>query len=228
MKFRTLLLSSLAVLAFTACNSSDDGPSVVQFTDMMTLTDFNDDGAVLTYVPENDGANITYTTTTVFQKEVYSKGMRVVTIYSPLSTDQWGVPGPILVKAAAPALGKGSKPIVAVGDTLSDWRSDPMSNAFLWRSGNYINMSFVELFSPFPQKFSCYVDAETIESPYPELHIVYKAGAHYEERDYQLYASFNIADIWSLKSAKGIRVLYIGPSGLLSQQFDKTKFQPAN
>lgn len=226
MKLKTLLLSGLAACALAACNSSGDDPSgIVQFTDMMTLTKMSDEGAVLTYVPENDGPNVTYTTTTTFQKDVYKEGMRVVTIYRPLSTDQWGVPGPILVMSAAPALGKGSKPIVAVADTLSDWKSDVIDNVFLWRSGTYMNISFVERYCPIPQKFACYVDAETLESSYPELHIVYKEGVQYEERDYQLYGSFDISDLWNRPSSKGIRVVYNGMNGP-TQQFEKMKFQP--
>lgn len=228
MKIKTLLLITLAAVAFAACNSSGDDPTAgVQFTDMMTLTKMTDDGAVLTYVPENDGANITYTTTTVFQKDVYSEGMRIMAIYKPLTTDQWGVPGPIQVKAAAPTLGKGHAPVVAIGDTLNNWKSDPMANAFIWRTGNYVNLAFEELFSPTPEKFACYVDAKTLDSSYPELHIVYTLGRHYEERSYQLYASYNIADLWNRVGVKGICVYYNGPSGLLMQQFDKTGFRPA-
>lgn len=227
MKIKTLLLTILAVFAVTACNSSDDEPTTaVQFTDMMTLTKMTDEGAVLTYVPENDGTDITYTTTTTFKKEIYKEGMRILAIYTPLSTDKWGVAGPILVKAAAPALGKGSAPVEAIADTLDNWKSDPMSNAFLWRSGKYINLTFEEMFTANPQKFACYVDAKTLENTYPELHIVYNQGVSVQERSYQLYASYNIGNLWNSPGTKGIIVYFEGPSGQQMMQFNKTSFRP--
>lgn len=98
------------------------------------------------------------------------------------------------VAAASPTLGKGSAPVPAVVDTLDNWASDRivMPGESVWRSGYYLNMAFQAISTATPKKFYVYVDEKTVDSEYPELHVVFKSGNSSSMYNFAFYASYNI------------------------------------
>lgn len=208
-KLTYLLLAGAAAFGFTACNSSEEDDGGKTFADIVTLESTSSAGSVMTFRVKDDSPLITLSTTQSFSTDVFKPGMRILAIYHPESNEH-GVSGPVRVENAAPTLGKGTAPVPAVVDTLDNWASDPivMPEGAVWRSGQYLNMAFQAVSSPQPRKFYVYVDEKTLDSEYPELHVVFKTGNYSSMYTFAFYVSYDIAGLLNGNGVKGVKVFY--------------------
>ncbi len=221
----SIVAAATAMFAFTACNSSDDSDTGNQYADIVTLESTAPSGSVMTFREKDDSPLITLTTTQAFSTEIFTPGTRILAIYHPESNKR-GESGPVTVAAASPTLGKGSAPVPAVVDTLDNWASDRivMPGESVWRSGYYLNMAFQAISTATPKKFYVYVDEKTVDSEYPELHVVFKSGNSSSMYNFAFYASYNIAGLWNRPGVNGVKVYYFNDGAMMPScvTIDKT------
>ena len=62
-------------------------------------------------------------------------------------------------------------------------------------------------------------DPDKLNDPIPELYLEYQNNNNDGDNQYLAYASFNIVDIWSRSTCKGVKVNYQTPDGIKSTTF---------
>lgn len=74
------------------------------------------------------------------------------------------------------------------------------------------------------QKFYVYVDEKTVDSEYPELHVVFKSGNSSSMYNFAFYASYNIAGLWNRPGVNGVKVYYFNDGAMMPScvTIDKT------
>lgn len=204
MKLVNYLILALAALAFTACNS--DSEPQTTYMDIVTLVSSDDQGSAMTFNEINDSPLVTLTTTQKFSKD--NIGKRIVIMYSPVGTNEHAVSGAVDILFASLTLGAGAAPLPAVPDTLDNWASEPVDAMQIYRAGQYINIVATLQTATNPKKFQCYVDEATVNSEYPELHIVYKSVPGYDTQATNFFASYSIESLWNRLNVKGLKVIY--------------------
>jgi len=213
MKLTNCLILAAAALSFSACNSSSDEPSISTYMDIVTLKSSDQQGSVMTFNKENDSPLVTLTCSQAFSKEQIGK--RIVILYQPLGGIAHAESGDVNVIQAGMVFGSGAEPLPAVVDTLDNWFSDDISYMQAYRAGHYLNLAMQMSSNPQakPKKFECYVDETTLDNAYPELHIVFKSNAGFDQQALNFYGSYNISSIWSRNNVEGIKVMYNGIDG---------------
>jgi len=207
MKFYHYLILATVLLSLGSCNSGGS-EAVAYFTDIVTLDSSTENGSVMSFRELNDSPVITLTTSTPLSKEQIGK--RIVILYSPIGTLEHGVSGNINILDAAVTYGGGAAPLDAVVDSLDNWKSDQVTLMQAYRSGKYLNLGMVLPTYTSLEKFRCYIDITTLDSEYPEIHVVYKAKDGYDTVSSNFFGSYDISNIWNRPGVKGLKVLYNG------------------
>lgn len=213
MKLTHYLILAAAALSLGACNGSSDAPSLSTYVDIVTLKSTDQQGSTLTFRKENDSPLVTLSCSQAFSKEQIGK--RIVILYQPIGGLAHAESGDVNVIQAGSVFGSGAAPLPAVVDTLNNWYSDQISYLQAYRAGQYLNLAMQMASSPTiaPKKFQCYVDETTLDSAYPELHIVFKSNADIDQQELSFYGSYDISGIWSRQNVEGIKVMCRGYSG---------------
>ncbi len=213
MKLTHYLILAAAALSLGSCNSDSDSPSAGMYMDIVTLKSTDQQGSIMTYNQEDDSPLVTLSCSQAFSKE--QVGKRIVVIYQPINGLAHGESGPVNVIQAGTVFGSGAEPVPAVVDTLDAWYSDHITYLQAYRAGHYLNIAMRFDANPSipPKKFECYVDESTLESDYPELHIVYKGNNDINQQELSYMGSYDISSIWSNRKVCGIKLLYNGIDG---------------
>lgn len=194
-----------------SCNSNNnDIPQVKQYIDFVTVRSAASNGGVFTFRKENDSPLITLTSVQNFAQSIMKEGDRIVINYAPESGEQY-VSGPVTIYQAVSTEGKGAAPVEKTASETHNWASDRVSMALAERSGEYINLIFTASTVADPKECAVYVDAETVGTATPHLHLVFEAGNASMGKDYYFYASYSIADLWNDPATKSIRLYYPDP-----------------
>ncbi len=208
MKFTKCLIIAAAAVSFAACDTSSDYKE--QYLNIVTLDASNSSGSVLSYQTINDSPLITLTTTQGFSEN--QVGKRVVILYTGLNDNfdnEKG--GPVNILSAAPTFGGGEKIKPASVDTLDNWASNEIAFVSPFRSGKYLNLPMAINTAYNLKKFACYYDVTTIDSAYPEVHLIMQTTPGYESAySSNFYGSYDMSDIWFRPSVLGIKVFYNG------------------
>lgn len=207
MKLTHYLVLAGAALSLGSCNSGGSD-AVAYYTDIVTLDSSTDQGSVMSFRELNDSPVVTLTSAVSLPKG--HVGKRIVVIYSPIGTIEHGVSGNVNIVNEALTYGAGAAPLDAVVDSLDNWKSDEVSYMQAYRSGKYLNLGMLLPTSTTLEKFRCYIDVTTLDSEYPEIHVVYKAKEGYDSTSGNFFGSYDISDIWNRSGVKGVKVLYTG------------------
>lgn len=206
MKILNYLILAVAAIAFTACNSDDDPQTT--YMDIVTLVSSDDQGSLMTFRELDDSPLVTLTTSQKFSQD--NVGKRIVIMYNPVGTDEHAVSGSVDILYASLTLGAGAEPLPAVADTLNNWESQTIDAMQVYRAGEYINIVATLQTATNPQKFQCYVDETTVDSEYPELHIVFQSVPGYDTQATNFFASYNIEGLWNRLDVKGLKIMFNG------------------
>lgn len=212
-------LMMLITLGFglSSCSEADDPINFKDIVyDVVTIAAKTPDGTTFTFRKLGDSPLITLTTDQAITGQSAQVGKRVVIGYVP--EGQRYESGTIKLVTIALAYGPELKSGTA--ESTSDWKSDPYTLVQLWRSGEYLNIQLLAAFSTEPSKFELYLDSNTADSEYPELHVVFRRDFTSEiNRD--VFGSYDISSIWNLGSCKGVKVFYNTTAGVQSSLITK-------
>lgn len=222
-----IVMSGLMV----SCNSTGDEPPAGDvFYDIATLVSSSKEAGTVVTVQE--GANtplVTLTFPNEINKELVPVGTRFLLAYVPLSGVAYQS-GPITVYG----IGYVYNSVVTEGnkETTNSWATMQQNIISLWRTGNWINIqaecTYVQ---EKPTMYKLVVDETTLDTEYPEVHLLYEADTSVNADTKLFYSTFNIESVWSLEHVKGIRVTAVGNTGTRTYNFMKDRaedIQPAN
>lgn len=198
----------LLPLILVACGSSDSAPDIEPAVyDIVTYESTTLDGSVsvFTYQVMDDSPVITLTANWKVPQSV-SPGTRLLLAYT---TDTPGKSGPIEVKQAV--LIPGGKPIEANDIPYSE----PLQIRSLWRTGNYLNLDGVITISGAAKELNLYAKESSLDKATVQLAIIIgegdgPVGAEVKKN---LYASWNIGEIWNKTTCEAIDVFYTDALG---------------
>ncbi len=224
-KIMRMLAMATVVLGLASCNNSEPGSSTVYFLDIVSYDAESAGGSTFTVRKNGDSELVTYTTPQKLSTVDFKVGTRVLISYTNESQTQY-VSGPITLAAAANVEGKGDPVQKKTAEETADWASDKVSVASLFRSGEFINIQFSGALGSQKAIVEMYLDSETADSEYPELHLIFGPYTGYVDTPYMFYGSWSIANIWSRPDCKGIKVFYNSTSSQSMALFEKASGTP--
>lgn len=224
-KLLFLMLAAVMAVFASSCNSDSDstgsGPVIPSNTlyDFATLSSTTKSGSVFTVIKANDSQPITYTSTeSLSENSKVKTGDRLVIAYTTTNGLQAYQSGPINLIGYISM----SNADQNVGEFNGIFSSDPVEMEVLTRTGNYINMQ-MQLYARnnlTSGKISLVADPAKLNIAVPELYLVYENPTNMGDNQYLAYASFDISDIWSRSTCKGVKVTYQTPGGMKSVTFN--------
>lgn len=230
MKIKSFLLGLCAAALLPACNSTDEPDTDGYYVDIVTLESNGAAGAIMTFQEFGDSPLITLTTTQQFMPEIFKTGTRVAIVYKPTNNNKQYQSGPVTVAQAMETLGGGTAPLEGTSVSTGKWASADITLYRLWRSGNYLNFIFQGTSVGEPKQCDLYVDTNTLNSDFPEFHLIYEGEKGSSAEKYTFYASYSIEEIWQRPEVKGVRVyyadLYSPGGGLATITKEKLQFSP--
>lgn len=216
-KLLTLALALAALTGFTACNSDSDSDATDYrevCIDIVTYEGVSSEGSTFTFRKEGDSPLITLTASQSLSSLDFTKGSRILLQYTPHSGQQY-LSGAITVLAAANVEGGGAPAETATAEQTRDWASDAVNMSLLMRSGTYLNMQFTAYLGAQTPVVRLVVDEATLDSDYPELHLIYGPYSGLLTKAYYFTGSWDIAFIWERPTCKGINVQYRNAGGVM-------------
>lgn len=218
-----IMMVLLLLPAFTSCNSSDDNKDRdTIFAIFVTLASQNGDQLSFTAQEDSDSDIVTYTTTLKLNPGQVTVGKRYVLLFTNGTTDKPFQSGPVDVINIY-NIYNGS--IAAKTQQEIDAASTaPFSVTNITRTGKYLNLEINAETDAIPRAFTVYVDQATLTNEYPVVYIALDAdvkGLNFST----LFGSFDIAEVWNLRTAKGITVKSVLTPNF-SKTFDKESFAP--
>lgn len=219
--------ASAFILALPGC-SDDKEVSRIPPTaayDIVTLVSTGDRGTTFSMQVNGDSPEITYLAPYDFSKSTQLKeGMRLTICYSRIDAPVY-TSGNIDLYGYS-LMGNTEQSVLSgLSADYAGWKSQPIKIRSIWRTGTYINMQ-AELYTlqaNKPERFIIVTDESTLSDPYPELHVIFENAEGNDGQNLQpVNASFDISQVWSLSTAKGVAVYYPTPVGESSQVFEKT------
>lgn len=200
-----LLLIINSLLMLTACGdeSGIDGPVEMQLWDIVTYegSPSGDNGSVFTFRQVDDTPLITLTSDKTLEET--EAGTRLMIRYIPDNGKAY-TSGPVRLLAAS-RINQGPA-ATEWKDDYANWNRDSVWIYSAWRSGTHINFHLRLTYSSDPRIFTLALDPATRETEMPEFYLVHlmKEPTDYHDRAY--FASFDIAEIWNLPTARGVRI----------------------
>lgn len=201
-----------ALMMYCSCGSNDAGTDLRDEScyDFATFVSSNDKGSVFTLRKAGDSPLVTLTSDARIDNMKLQAGTRVLIQYVPSGGQAPYVSGPIDL------LGIGRIINGAVeshpNDTIMSWPSSPIKLTSMNRSGEYVDIWAQGDFTTKINRFDLVADEETVDDAVPSLRLVFEGdrGIGYP---HQIYASFDINDIWSMSSCRGIDITYLTAAG---------------
>ncbi len=215
-RFLSILLAAAAIVGMTSCNSNDDPTGSYEYicNDIVTYLGNADGKSTFTFRKEGDSPLVTLTSPQMLQQSQFKPDSRILISYSPQSGKQY-TSGPITLIAAMNVEGNGDPVKTATAESTSNWRSEEINVASLFRSGEYLNVQFTGAVGADVPVTNLYVDEATLESECPELHIVFGPFNSVTQTTYVFYGSWNISSVWNLPTCKSIKVCYKNAGGAM-------------
>lgn len=206
-KLSTLLLIVMAAVGLSSCNSNDGpGAGAEYFADFVTFRSVNAQGSVFTYREDGDSELITLTSPTALDLDEFKLGSRLVITYTTQSNTH-GISEPITLIGASNVIGGGEPPVSKAPDQTDNYASNTITYQGIARTGDYLNIVFSAPFNgQDDSKTTLYLDPATLDSEYPELHLVFGPFSFYATQQYMFYVSYSIESIWERPDVKGIKV----------------------
>lgn len=229
---KTLSLAAAAVtLSLAGCNSNDE-PSTGEatiFGDFVTLVEADSQGAIMKLIPTGMDKTVTLSTAYKFDLEKFKADTRIFINYITPDDDNT-VDGPVNIVNALNVDGAGKAPEKITAEKADDWKSQVVTVSYLNLTGNYVNFIYSGKSVGTPTSRNFYLDSETLDSAYPELHIVFEGNlSEGEQKPYAVRGSYSLAELVGNKKYKGVKVLYPENSNSLTSttlEFDRLTLNP--
>lgn len=200
------MLVAMAV-GMSSCNSNSDGPEQTNyFSDFVTFESVTAQGSVFTYRQQDDSELITLLCPSPLNTEEFKLKSRLIITYSTQSNEH-GISEAITLLGASNIFGGGAAPVELAADKTDDYASNTITYQGISRTGNYLNIVFSAPYNgKNDAKVNLYVDPETVDNEYPELHIVFGPHSSYYDTMYMFYGSWDISPLWDRTTCKGLKV----------------------
>lgn len=221
----SIILSIIMISAgFTACNS-DDTPGMPDNTcfDFVTFVSSSDKGSVFEFRKSGDSELITLTAQTRIDSEKIKPGTRLIIQYIPSGGQKPYESGAITLYGIAQVIN--GKPVEKTHAEIEAMHNEPIKMVTIGRSGNYVDIWAQGFGAGGNYTFEIVLDQETADSEYPEAYLVY-TYSNIEGSTRQIYASFDISDVLSKTTSKGININYYTSTGMESSRLDKSMTLP--
>ena len=216
-KVRNIIAAVISVFLISGCSNSEEPDPTPVVYNIVTYESTATDGSLSTFSYQVSGDSPLITLSAKWDvPDGVRSGMRLLLAYIPEShTIESGA-----VSIVSYAMIPGGE--FKLAETVPE--SQRIRMVSMWRSGDYLNLHAEVTLSGQPSEISLYAESSTVDSSCPQAYIVIGEGDGelVEAAGRQLYASWNISELWSLPSLEEISVAYTDPSGeLKSIEFTK-------
>lgn len=222
----SLILSIIMIPAgFAGCNDGDDPVQLPDNLcyDFVTFVSSDDNGSVFEFRKSGDSELITLTSPTRIDTESIKPGTRLIIQYLPSGGQQPYQSGPIDLYGIAQIIN--GKPVEKSLAEIEAMSFESMTMRTIGRSGDYIDIWAQAFGAGGDVSLDLYLDEATVGSEYPEAYLIY-TFKNIDGGVREVYASFDISDVLSMPTSKGIKISYRTSTGNESVRFDKDMSLP--
>ena len=205
LRHATPILIATSMLMLTACADDNgiDGPVRMQLWDIVTYEGpaSGSKGSVFTFRQVDDTPLVTLTADETIEET--EAGTRIMIRYIPENGEAYRSDHIHLLTASR--INQGPATTEWKSD-YDNWNRDSVWVYSAWRSGTYINFHLRLTYSNEPRIFTLALDPATRESEMPEFYLVHRMKEPVDYHDRAYFASFDIAEVWNLPSARGVKI----------------------
>ena len=214
------LMATLVIgVCLLSCNN-DDTPAQNLYYDVATLVSSQNNVTVCEVQQDGDSPVATYTFTNAqLNTNEWAPGCRLLIAYTldnskPYETGNGNLYGWGYVYT--PTLTEGTS------ESTSSWSTEVQNLLQIWRTGKWINIiSSCTYSDKHPDVYKVVADAETLDSEYPVVRVIYESDKNAGAETQYLYTSVDIESLWERPNAKGIRFTILDITGAQSFVFEK-------
>lgn len=91
-------------------------------------------------------------------------------------------------------------------ESLDGWNADPVWLMSLWRAGGKVVVRSMLTYDTEPRQFALMIDETTVSEEYPDAYLVHKRRSDRPNFKRQYYSAFDVSDLWSCATCKGLRI----------------------
>ncbi len=209
MKKVFLFFALIVAFALAACHGTEEPAGPQQVASIVTFEGTNESGITTFSYIEADGSTVNLTALWTAPADKLTAGSRVLIYYL---AEDYGVSAQIQLNAVIP-IPTGKAEVVAASDIRP---SEPLQQARIWRSGQWLNLASVISFSGDAESIDLLVEASTLSQPTVDAYIVVRAAADSRAAaDRQLYASWRIDEILNRPGCEQLSVKFTAPNNEL-------------
>lgn len=115
------------------------------------------------------------------------------------------------------AINNGGMTIGKIAD-FPHWDRDQVFLISIWRAGDKIDLRCRLPYDTSPRRFMMLLDEATADNEIPDLYVVHELKEPVESFDRNYYAAFDIGELWSQPSCRGVTV-HVANSNLPQRSF---------
>ncbi len=206
---RHIPLTVIMLVSLHSCSDDKNYNDSAMYSDIVTIASTAEEqGTVFKFRRYDDSPEITLTDPRLTLKKD-SEGLRVLLRYYSESGQPY-TSGTIKTRAVS-AINNDTTIIRPV--ERYNWDATPIYLHSVWRTGEYINMHLRVEYSETPRYFNLLVDSLSLEDAVAQLYLVHDKGSAPDNYLMEIYASFNIDNVWSQPTCEGIDI-HINDSNL--------------
>lgn len=217
MNFKKIVINSLAsamVVGFASCNdiNSDDNTSYLPvYRTIVTVSSVSSTGTTFTGCEKDDMPEIVYTTSQTLNAEKVKPGMRMGIEYQVQPDAKQWASGPITLLGLSGCYGDGKEMPIAKAEDAENWNSERLTDAYVWRTGKYLNAMILASGGLTAMKCNFTVDEETLSSETPEIHLIYQPDYTSVANAYIYFLSYDLSALVTSQGAENatsVKVIY--------------------
>lgn len=198
-KFIWAIAAIATIVGLTSCNESSNGDGPATFMNFMTLTANSESGSVLEMYSVANNMMLTFTSDRTFdEKSKIKVGDRLLVMYTYPSGRTPYTSGAIDIMAYRWVTNGG-----VTWDNINGMYMGDLQTQSVTIEGKYLNYTGAGVYYNDYKTLRLVADESTVDDKMPVVYLQYEGDAQANGTWKQLYASFDISDIWSSSKYEG-------------------------
>ncbi len=227
MKKILYLMLVLVAMGPASCNSDKKsnitgGIPADALYDIVTLTATNENSTTFTVQKSENSSPVQYVTNvSLLDNKDFKPGSRMIIAYSMLNGAKPYTTAAITLYGYSRLSNTEPDVLIGTADSYGGWVTEPIRLSSMTLTGNYLNV-YAQMFTNSyaqPSRYILVADETTLEKEVIETHLILKSNLPDGGNLANIYASFDMAELFKIETCRKVRVNYLDITGSGSKEF---------
>lgn len=228
MKKILYLLFALLAAGLASCNSDNKnditgGIPADALYDIVTLSATTENATTFTVQKDENSSPVQYIcSVSLLGDKNFTVGTRMIIAYTMLNGAQPYTTGAITLYGYAHLSNTEPDVLVGSSEAYGGWATEPLKLNAMTLTGNYLNV-YAQMFTnsyALPTRYILVADETTIDKPVVETYLILKSNLPDGSNLANIYASFNLSEIFEKETCRKVKVNYLSITGSGSKEFN--------